>query len=146
MTDIVPYIPYIFSVSIELSSPRTTNYLNRYLNTQLNSLRDDQIGPDAKVEIMEFTTFAFNILQLGTAMLVSLASSIQLFYNQGWYLGYLAIFWFLILSLGFDALNGDMLSDSALYQMYIEKYRYSPSSIATIIVNLFFILLIHFFS
>lgn len=136
-------LPFLFSILLELFSPVVTGYFNANLDTYLDDLDDDQIGPDAESSVKEFGEYSFEILQMYTALAITFFSALyQLLFGEQMNPVLTVLLLLGILYFVYTMTRKDALQDPHIHGMLSERYSYSPSSLITIAVNLAFIAII----
>ena len=141
---VISIIPFGFSILIEIFSPCVSGHFNHILSSTMEDLEDEQIGSNAETEVKYFAEYAFDILQMYTALAVTLAGlfPILLRQNFGRY-GLGGVIFISISVLGF-VLTRDIMDDPALYISWKDRWHISPLSISTILINFIIIFIIIF--
>lgn len=136
-------VPFVFSIFVEIASPKITGRFTRIFEEYIDELDDDRIGSDAEDDVKEFAAYAFEILQIYTAVSITTVSGfVQLFSQTG--LNYWVMISLLVIIIVLTAVlfTRSVMKDPALYASFTEKYYFSPTALVSIPVNLIFISLI----
>lgn len=136
-------IPFVFSILIELFSPWLTKRFTRILDAYIEDLDESRIGSDAEEDIKEFARYAFEVLQMYTAVAVTAVSGLTQLFTQSGFSFWVMLVLVVIVSLQIGILfTKSVMQDPALYDSFTDRYYIPPTALATVPVNVLFIVLI----
>ena len=144
--EIISSLPFFISVLIEIISPRISGRFEQILSNKMNDLEDDQIGEVAETEVKEFAEYAFDILQMYTALAVTVSAGLlQVSISQGWSPGRVLVVVVLSIAILGFVWTKDFRGDTAVYQTWKNRWRISPFALTTLSINLIILFVIFFF-
>lgn len=136
-------VPFVFSILVAIASPKITGRFLSIFEEHIEDLDEDRIGSDAEDDVKEFAAYAFEVLQIYTAVSITTVSGfVQLFSQTGLSHWVMIILLVIIIVLTAVLFTKDVMKDPALYVSFTEEYYFSPIAFVTIPVNLIFIALI----
>jgi hypothetical protein len=143
--NVVNSSPFIISILIEFASPILGCRFNKQLDEVFRYLQnnDNPVGSDAKGEIKEFASYAFDVLQMYTALAVTFSSGfLQLFVKKGLDLVLVLILLLFTLATIVFIMRKKIMQDPAIYNEYKDDWLVPPTSFSVIGINSLFIILI----